>query len=164
MSGMCIDLLSQSWAWHSGQCVHARNTIILWKPSKIEAPSCVRAHVELPYLTPWSYSLKGTHVGCVRPERAPFDSYYLPLREWPRLPFTARIEGPPFHRGASASKKDGLATPSLLLNDHEQLVTKTCGRWNDPRSFHSNPVCSYPLSLILAHRACDLSRLPLHDR
>ena len=42
MSGMCIDLLSQSWAWHSGQCVHARNSIILWKPSKIEMPSCVR--------------------------------------------------------------------------------------------------------------------------
>ena len=28
-----------------------------------------------------------------------------------RLSFTARIEGPPYHRGASASKKDSLATP-----------------------------------------------------
>jgi hypothetical protein len=27
------------------------------------------------------------------------------------LSFTARIERPPFHRGGSASKKDGLATP-----------------------------------------------------
>ena len=31
------------------------------------------------------------------------------LREGPRLPFTARIERPPLHRGGSASKKDGLA-------------------------------------------------------
>ncbi len=57
MSGMCINLLSQSWAWHSGQCVHARNTIILWKPSKIEVPSCVRAHVEL--------SCPLRHLGCL---------------------------------------------------------------------------------------------------
>src|SRR5207245_8698023 len=28
-----------------------------------------------------------------------------------RLSFTARIEGPPYHRGASASKKGGLAAP-----------------------------------------------------
>ena len=28
-----------------------------------------------------------------------------------RLSFTARIERPPFHRGGSASKKDGLAAP-----------------------------------------------------
>ena len=27
------------------------------------------------------------------------------------MSFTARIEGPPYHRGASASKKDGLAAP-----------------------------------------------------
>ena len=28
MSGMCVDQLSQIWAWHSGQCVRARNTVI----------------------------------------------------------------------------------------------------------------------------------------
>jgi hypothetical protein len=33
------------------------------------------------------------------------DSLYLALREWPRLPFTARIERAPFHRARSASKK-----------------------------------------------------------
>jgi hypothetical protein len=33
-----------------------------------------------------------------------------------RLSFTARIEGPPFYRGASASKKDGLATPPAPLS------------------------------------------------
>ena len=36
---------------------------------------------------------------------APSDSLYLSLREWPRLPFTARIERAPFHRARSASKK-----------------------------------------------------------
>ena len=34
-----------------------------------------------------------------------------------RLSFTARIEGPPFHRGSSASKKDGLAAP---LSQHRR--------------------------------------------
>jgi hypothetical protein len=139
-------------------------TLLYCGSPKIEVPSCVRAHVELSCPTPWPYSLKGTHIGCVRTKRAPSDSYYLPLGEWPRLPFTARIEGPPFHHGASASKKDGLATPSLLLNDHEQLVTKTYGKCADPRFFLSNAVCPYSLSLILARRVCDLSRLPLHDR
>jgi hypothetical protein len=33
-----------------------------------------------------------------------------------RLSFTARIERPPFHRGGSASKKDGLAAPPFLLS------------------------------------------------
>ena len=31
------------------------------------------------------------------------------------LSFTARIEGPPFHRGASASKKDGPVTRYIFL-------------------------------------------------
>jgi hypothetical protein len=31
------------------------------------------------------------------------NSLCLTLKEWPRLPFTARIEGPPLYRGASAS-------------------------------------------------------------
>ncbi|MGH7147327.1 MAG: hypothetical protein ACREIJ_05420, partial [Nitrospiraceae bacterium] len=32
-------------------------------------------------------------------------SLYLSSEEWPRLPFSARIERPPLHRGGSASKK-----------------------------------------------------------
>ena len=40
-----------------------------------------------------------------RVERGPSDSLYLSLEEWPRLPFTARIERPRLHRGGSASKK-----------------------------------------------------------
>ena len=41
------------------------------------------------------------------------------LGEWPRLPFTARIERPPLHRGGSASKKGTwplpFPPPSLLV-------------------------------------------------
>jgi hypothetical protein len=32
-------------------------------------------------------------------------SFHVPLREWPRLPFTARIGRAPLHRARSASKK-----------------------------------------------------------
>ena len=69
------------------------------------------------------------------PERGPSNSLHLPLGEWPRLRstarierghsnsltspegvgrlfFTARIERPPFYRGGSASKKNGLPAPS----------------------------------------------------
>ena len=37
------------------------------------------------------------------------------LEEAVRLSVPARIERPPLHREGSASKKDGLAAPSLLL-------------------------------------------------
>ena len=42
---------------------------------------------------------------CHYPRRGPFNSLHLSLREWPRLPFTARIERAQFHRARSASKK-----------------------------------------------------------
>jgi hypothetical protein len=45
-----------------------------------------------------------------------------------------------------------LSCPSIRLNSRA------------PTLLLSNPVRSYPLSLILARRVCDLSRLPLHDR
>ena len=40
------------------------------------------------------------------------------LREWPRLPFTARIERAQFHRARSASKKGTwpLPFPSFITN------------------------------------------------
>jgi MarR family 2-MHQ and catechol resistance regulon transcriptional repressor len=42
--------------------------------------------------------------------------FYISLSgEWPRLPFTARIERPPLHRGGSASKKGTWPLPSHLL-------------------------------------------------
>jgi hypothetical protein len=37
---------------------------------------------------------------------------HLSLREWPRLPFTARIGRAPFHRARSASKKGTWPLPS----------------------------------------------------
>ena len=37
------------------------------------------------------------------------------FREWPRLPFTARIEGAQFHRARSASKKGTWPLPSHPL-------------------------------------------------
>src|SRR4249920_4278254 len=40
-----------------------------------------------------------------RGKRILSNSLHLSLREWPRLPFTARIERAPFHRARSASKK-----------------------------------------------------------
>jgi hypothetical protein len=43
-------------------------------------------------------------------------SLYLSLGEWPRLPFTARIERAPFHRARSASKKGTWPLPSLLAD------------------------------------------------
>jgi hypothetical protein len=54
---------------------------------------------------------------CARPTRAFQSSISLCLSigEWPRLPFTARIERPLFHRGGSASKKGTRPLPSILL-------------------------------------------------
>jgi hypothetical protein len=45
-----------------------------------------------------------------------------------------------------------LSCPFIRLNSHA------------PAFPLSNAVRWYPLSLILARRVCDLSRLPLHDR
>jgi len=42
-------------------------------------------------------------------------SLCLSLGEWPRLPVTARIERPLFHRGGSASKKGTWPLPAILL-------------------------------------------------
>ena len=49
-------------------------------------------------------------------QRGPSKSLYLSLGEWPRLPFTARIERAPFHRARSASKKGTWPLPSLLAD------------------------------------------------
>src|SRR5437879_7880058 len=40
-----------------------------------------------------------------RIQRGPSNSLYLSLKEWPRLPFTARMGRAQFHRARSASKK-----------------------------------------------------------
>ena len=44
------------------------------------------------------------------------DPPYFSLGEWPRLPFTARIERARFHRARSASKKGTWPLPSLLAD------------------------------------------------
>ena len=56
-------------------------------------------------------------VTCHWPGREPSDSLCLYLGEWPRLPFTARIERAQFHRARSASKKGTwpLPVPSKLV-------------------------------------------------
>ena len=43
------------------------------------------------------------------------------FREWPRLPFTARIERALFHRARSASKKGTWPLPSLPLEQSDLL-------------------------------------------
>jgi hypothetical protein len=42
-------------------------------------------------------------------------SLCLSVGEWPRLPFTARIERPLFHRGGFASKNETWPLPAILL-------------------------------------------------
>ena len=49
-------------------------------------------------------------------QQGPSNSLYLPLGEWPRLPFTARIERAQFQRARSASKKGTWPLPSLLAD------------------------------------------------
>jgi len=44
------------------------------------------------------------------------NSLHLSLREWPRLPLTARIERAPFHRARSASKKGTWPLPPMLAD------------------------------------------------
>ena len=58
-------------------------------------------------------------------ERGPSDSHYSPQEEWPRLPFTARIERAHSYRARSASKKGTWPLPlfppsSLVLSSQGQ--------------------------------------------
>ena len=62
----------------------------------------------------------------------PSKSLYLSLGEWPRLPFTARIERAPFHRARSASKKGTWPLPplladffSILLEEFQKVSART---------------------------------------
>jgi hypothetical protein len=50
-----------------------------------------------------------------RVQQGSSDSLCLSWREWPRLPFTARIERAPSHRARSASKKGTWPLPLILL-------------------------------------------------
>ena len=63
--------------------------------------------------------LNESPAACV--EHGPSNSLFLSLGEWPRLPFTARIERAQFHRARSASKKGTWPLPPRLL-DRERLI------------------------------------------
>jgi len=52
--------------------------------------------------------------------------------------FTARIEGPPFHRGASASKKNGPAAPPSYLSEAARCASKKGNRL--PATISSAPL------------------------
>ena len=58
-----------------------------------------------------------------RGKRILSNSLHLTLREWPRLPFTARIERAPFHRARSASKKGNWPLPPLLADFFSILLS-----------------------------------------
>ena len=64
-----------------------------------------------------------------RVARGPSNSLYLSLGEWPRLPFTARIEQAQFHRARSASTKGTWPLPPLAggLFQHPARLHLTCG-------------------------------------
>jgi hypothetical protein len=51
-------------------------------------------------------------------QQGPSNSLYLSLGEWPRLPFTVRIERAQFHRARSASKKGTWPPPAGGLFQH----------------------------------------------
>ena len=71
------------------------------------ANHAVSPAISLPYIQADIFSQEGVarRAFTAHAQRRPSDSLYLSLGEWPRLPFTARIERPLFHRGGSASKK-----------------------------------------------------------
>ena len=52
------------------------------------------------------------------PERGPSDSLHLTLGEWPRLPFTARIDRAHSDRARSASKEAGRPSHAPVSHDH----------------------------------------------
>ena len=58
------------------------------------------------------------------PKQGLSNSLYLSLGEWPRLPFTARIERAQFHRARSASKKGTWPLPPLLANFFSILLLR----------------------------------------
>jgi len=62
-----------------------------------------------------------------RGKRILSNSLHLSLREWPRLPFTARIERAPFHRARSASKKGTWPLPPLLADFFSILLALVDG-------------------------------------
>ncbi len=80
---------------------------------------------------------------CHHPGRGPSDFQTFPEGVG-RLFFTARIERPPFYRGGSASKKNGLPTPShpseaarcASTGDHQAPSPTPFGEQEDDQATH----------------------------
>ncbi len=60
-------------------------------------------------------------------QRGTSNSLYLSLGEWPRLPFTARIERAPFYRARSACKKGTWLLPAWLAGFFSILLPPLLG-------------------------------------
>jgi len=75
----------------------------------------------------------GTPRRASSPGEGPSYSLYLSLGEWPRKPFTARIERAQFHRARSAHKKGTWPLPALLADFFRILLRKIERNLNDVR-------------------------------
>jgi hypothetical protein len=73
-------------------------------------------------------SYVGSNESPLRAGYDPSNSLYLSLGEWPRLPFTARIERAQFHRARSASKKGTSPLPPLLAGFFSILLAARFNR------------------------------------
>ena len=97
-------------------------------------------------------------VSTARIERGPSNSLYFSLGEWPRLPFTARIERPPLHRGGSASKKGTWPLPSpsfggRTLHEHRRSsgsIPSSAPGTRDQQGCHSPPFLVRPVPVVPA--------------
>ena len=69
------------------------------------------------------------------------NSLSLSLREWPRLPFTARIERAQFHRARSASKKGTWPLPPLLADCFSILLANSCNPRHHSHETRSTAHC-----------------------
>src|SRR5437016_11975611 len=94
------------------------------------------------------------------PERGPFNSLYLSLGEWPRLPSTARIGRAQFHRARSASKEGTWPLPPHPSQAARCASTGIVPATPPPFSascytFEPEPVC------IATPAPVDLPRIPM---
>ena len=71
-------------------------------------------------------------------------SLYLSSREWPRLPFPARIERAHSYRARSASKKDTWPLPPILLEVIfcHAIPERIAGDLEEPAGFGNVPACA----------------------
>jgi len=91
---------SEDWRWHNG--IHVNKMSPMYHMGKNDVK------------TSTTLSRLRKNLDCAQ---NPMLSWSLPLLgEWPRVPFTARIERAQFHRARSASKKGTWPLPPLLAD------------------------------------------------